>query len=58
MKRARSESVYAESTRVKLWKIDKDRFLSILEDFPNIKKEVFDISDKRNRVRGYVTKTS
>ncbi len=58
MKRARAENVFAETSIIELWKIDKERFFGILEKFPEIKQYFYDTAEKRNRVRGYVTKTS
>ena len=56
-KRARASTAYAESN-VALWKLNKEEFLSILEEFVDVKKDVYALAKIKETFRAPVVKAA
>ncbi len=46
--RERAESAFAQDT-CEIWKIDRDDFMSLLDDFETIKREIVKIAVEKNK---------
>ena len=56
-KRARASTAFAE-TKVTLWKLNRREFLAIMDEFPDIKREVFTLAKIKEMYRAPIVRTT